>query len=339
MPYDEHRPPTSTEREKIYHAFRSVLETCYPSCYYLDPDSSGNVYVMFPQEVTLVDDEGNEDDRDRVAAILGGRDTEEKDLRLLINISKWRALSAEYKLTLLVHEVTHIDIPDHGDRFWDDFIRNLRKFLDEKRSSEFIPNYDRRRLVIASIHHVTPHGCDGDWSYYDRRGWVATQLRYSEKDYETFERLAHRVKENVEFCGQRKMYEAVVDSDGRSPYIAFWPHRGEQQANMRLPPEYIEDQQFDDSVIEFVLRSLREEGYPPLFPPVVEPTPSGQYRLIKGVDEVAMAQRLGLFEIGVINQGREVQTKDDLDPEELDISEEKKQELRNRMKEILEEDG
>jgi len=59
--------------------------------------------VVFSQEVTIVDDEGNEDDRDRVAAIFGGRDTEETDLRLLINISKWRALSAEHKLTLLVH--------------------------------------------------------------------------------------------------------------------------------------------------------------------------------------------------------------------------------------------
>jgi len=338
VPYDEHRPPTSTERETIYHAFRSVLETCYPSCYYLDPEVSGNVYVMFSQEITVVDEDGNEDDSDRVAAVFGGRDTDETDLRLLVDIAKWRALPAEHKLTLLIHEATHIDTADHGDQFWADFIQNLRKFLDEERSSEFIPDYDRRRLIIASIHHVTPHGCEGDWSYYDRREWVAEQLSYPEDDYETFERLAHRVEDNVEFCGQREMYETVIDADGRSPYIAFWPHRGEQQSNMTLPPEYIEDQQFEDSAIEFILNSIESDGYPPFYPPVVEPTPEGEYRLIEGVDEVAIAQRVGLFEIGVINLEREVETRDDdVDPEDLDISEEKKQELRNLVKEMFEE--
>jgi hypothetical protein len=312
------------------------LEICYPSCRYVDSTEPGNVYVEFTSEVTIVDEDGNEDDKDRAAAVYGGRDTDITDLRLLIDVAKWRAQPAEYNLILLVHEATHIDTLNHGNRFWTDFIENVEQLLEEDLSSEFLPEYDRRELIIAAIHHVSPYSCDGDWSYYDRREWVADQLPYPEDDYEQFERLVHEADENVEFPESRKFYNAVIDSDGSDHYVAFQPDRGNKWANMTLAPEYIEKQSFDDSVVEFVLRSLEDEGYPLLLPPVVEPKPSGEYRLLAGIDEVAIAQRIGLFEIPVINQGREVDTKPE-DADDVDLSEEEIDELQSRVADVFDE--
>lgn len=307
MPYNETRPPTSSERELIYQSFSEIVKRCYPDCRYIDDSDPDNIYVQFFSEVEIVEEEQNPE-KERVGAVVGGQGAEIDDLRLFVDIEKWRAQPSEFKLLLLIHEATHVEHAEHGDGFWENFVANLQTVLDEGPYASF-PEYTEQDLWIAAVHHPTPHSCDGDWTRYERQEWLINRLPYSQDDFETFEKLAHPTTDHSELSDFRKMHDKLIAPDTEAkPRISFFPIRNKKISNTTVCPEYIESPCISEFKVRTYLNDLRERGYPPIPVPVVELTPSGQYRIINGEIAVAVAQRIGFPEVGVVNTDQDYET-------------------------------
>lgn len=316
MPYDETRPPTSPEQEKIYHAFCEVVEICYPDCRWIDDSTTDNIHVKFFSEIQIEEEEGTDKEGKRAGALYGGLDSEIDDLHLLISIEKWRAVSSEVNLLLLIHEATHIEYREHPDDFWETLVENIQTVLNKGHQYDSLPGYTERDLCIAAVHHPNPHSCDGDWTMFERKKWMMNQLPYSQADYEKFEELGHPTTDYPEFCEFRQVFEQVLASNSeKKPAIAFLPVRDGKSTNMSIPPGYIEDPNIPDLHFRAFLTDLGEKGYPPIPAPIVELRPSGEYRIVDGELAVAVAQRIGYLEIGVINTDREYETTEEMQSE------------------------
>lgn len=315
MPYHETRPPTSSEREAIYHYFYDLTELCYPDCRYIDESDSSDVYVYFFSEVEIEEEEEGQD-KERAAAVVGGEGAEIDDLRLLIDIETWRAQSSESNTILLIHEVTHVKHAEHGDGFWKNFVRNVQTVLDEGPET-VMPGCSGRELLTALVHHPSPHSCDGDWTMYDRQEWLIDRFPYPQVDFETFEKLVHPTSNNAEFGEFRQLYDAATGADtDAKPKISFFPIRDGKMSNAKIYPELIESPPISELKVRVYLDDLRERGYPPIPVPVVELTPSGQYRITDGELAVAVAQRIGFPEIGVVNTDLDYETVEEHRPDD-----------------------
>ncbi len=307
MPYNETRPPTSSEREVIYQSFSEIVERCYPDCRYIDDSVPDNIYVQFFSEVEIKEEKQNSE-KERVGAVVGGHGAEINDLHLFIDAEKWRAQPPEFNFLLLIHEATHVEHMEHGDRFWEEFLANLQTVLDEGSHATF-PEYTERNLWMAVVHHPTPHSCDGDWTMYERQEWLVDRLPYSQDDFEAFEKLAHPTTDHSELGEIRERHDERIGVDSEAkPQISFSPIRNGMISNTTVFPEYIESPNISEFEVRVHLNDLCERGYPPIPVPVVELAPSGQYHIISGEMAVAVAQRIGFPQLGVVNTDLDYET-------------------------------
>jgi hypothetical protein len=313
MSYEETRPPTSSERETIYHSFYEIVKRCYPSCRYIDESCDDNIYIKFFSEVEIVEEDGQE--KDRVGSIAGGWGSEIDNLYLLIDVKKWRAQPSEWKLVLLIHEATHVEYAEHGDGFWESFVENIWTVIREGPSPEF-PDYTERYFWISVIHHPSEHSCDGDWTRYERQKWLVDALPYPQEEFEAFEKLTHPKTNNSEIGDARKAYNKLISPDTEEfPLISFFPIHDGKVTNMSVSPEYIEPPKIPEVELRGYLDDLRKDGYPPIPAPVVELKPSGGYRIVEGELSVAVAQRIGYPMIRVVNTDQKYETTEEYESE------------------------
>ncbi|ELZ06183.1 hypothetical protein C482_00135 [Natrialba chahannaoensis JCM 10990] len=318
MPYDEIADPTEDERDEIFILFKRLIEICYPNCRYItDPgEVEDRVIVKFFSEITTQTEDGEEDNKDRVAAVHGGLDTDYDELHLLIDIGKWRASTFEKNLVILAHEVSHLETPDHDWRFWLDFVQNFELFedaIEDICEGHYSPDSDELRK--EAIHHVNKYNVDLEDDWWIVRRDVADLIGYPMDQYETFEFWSEPVADRSLLDEFRQESEDEFHEEGEERYIMTQPVREEQLSNMELSPKYIQPPDIPEEEIIGRLAFWVEDGIPLLPPPVVEPDPTGPYQIVEGELTVAVAQRIGLTKIDVINQNRKPVLIEDLKTE------------------------